>query len=108
MSDLETFRRETRAWLEANCPPEMRRPMTADSDTYWGGRNAKFSSEPQRLWFERMRDKGWTVPDWPKEYGGGGLDRAEHKVLREEMAARGARAPRSRFGRGMLGPGRVE
>src|SRR2546423_588611 len=74
MSDLETFRRETRVWLEANCPPEMRRPMTSENDTYWGGRNAKFSSEPQRVWFERMRDKGWTVPDWPKEYGGGGVD----------------------------------
>jgi acyl-CoA dehydrogenase len=24
MSDLETFRADTRAWLEANCPPEMR------------------------------------------------------------------------------------
>jgi hypothetical protein len=23
MSDLEQFRKETRAWLEANCPPEM-------------------------------------------------------------------------------------
>ncbi len=104
MSDLETFRRETRAWLEANCPPEMRRPMTSEDDTYWGGRNAKFSSEPQRVWFERMRDKGWTVPDWPKEYGGGGLDRAEHKVLREEMSAMGARSPLSSFGIWMLGP----
>ena len=104
MSDLETFRRETRAWLEANCPPEMRRPMTSENDTYWGGRNAKFSSEPQRVWFERMRDKGWTVPDWPKEYGGGGLDRAEHKVLREEMSALGARSPLSSFGIWMLGP----
>ena len=104
MSDLETFRRETRAWLEANCPPEMRRPMTSENDTYWGGRNAKFSSEPQRVWFERMRDKGWTVPDWPKEYGGGGLDRAEHKVLREEMSAMGARSPLSSFGIWMLGP----
>ena len=85
MSDLEKFRSETRAWLQANCPPEMRKPMTSDGDTFWGGRNTKFSSEPQRVWFERMRDKGWTVPDWPKEYGGGGLDRAEHKVLREEM-----------------------
>src|SRR5438105_4727754 len=104
MSDLETFRRETRAWLEANCPPEMRRPMTSENDTYWGGRNARFSSEPQRVWFERMRDKGWTVPDWPKEYGGGGLDRAEHKVLREEMSAMGARSPLSSFGIWMLGP----
>ena len=24
MTDLDTFRSETRAWLEANCPPEMR------------------------------------------------------------------------------------
>ena len=104
MSDLDQFRSETRAWLEANCPPEMRKPMTAEGDTFWGGRNAKFSSEPQRVWFERMRDKGWTVPDWPKEYGGGGLDRAEHKVLREEMAAIGARSPLSSFGIWMLGP----
>ena len=34
MSDLEKFRRETRAWLEANCPPEMRRPMTSEADTF--------------------------------------------------------------------------
>ena len=104
MADLEQFRRETRAWLEANCPPEMRRPAVSDADVFWGGRNAKFSSEPQRVWFERMRDRGWTVPDWPREYGGGGLDPAETKVLREEMAAIGARPPLSSFGIWMLGP----
>ncbi len=104
MSDLETFRSDTRAWLEANCPPEMRKPVTADEDVFWGGRNTKFASEPQRLWFERMRDKGWTVPDWPKEYGGGGLDGAQAKVLREEMAKIGARPPLSSFGIWMLGP----
>ena len=104
MSDLETFRRETRAWLEANCPPEMRKPMTADGDTFWGGRNTKFSSEPQRIWFERMRDKGWTAPHWPREYGGGGLDGEEAKIVRQEMAAIGARQPLTSFGISMLGP----
>ncbi|MET0445576.1 MAG: acyl-CoA dehydrogenase family protein [Pseudorhodoplanes sp.] len=104
MSDPETFRSDTRAWLEQNCPPEMRKPVTADEDVFWGGRNTKFASEPQRLWFERMRDKGWTVPDWPKEYGGGGLDGAQAKVLREEMAKIGARPPLSSFGIWMLGP----
>ena len=104
MSDLENFRRETRAWLEANCPPEMRRPMTSDEDTFWGGRNATFSSEPQRIWFERMRDKGWTVPHWPTEYGGGGLDGERAKIVMQEMAAIGARAPLVSFGISMLGP----
>jgi alkylation response protein AidB-like acyl-CoA dehydrogenase len=104
MADLEKFRNETRAWLEANCPAEMRKPMTAEDDTFWGGRNAKFSSEPQRVWFERMRDKGWTVPHWPTEYGGGGLDGEEAKIVRQEMAAIGARQPLTSFGISMLGP----
>ncbi len=104
MADLDKFRRDTRAWLEANCPPEMRKPMTSEEDTFWGGRNTKFSSEPQRIWFERMRDRGWTVPHWPKEYGGGGLDGEEAKIVRQEMAAIGARLPLSSFGISMLGP----
>ena len=104
MPDLDQFRRETRAWLEANCPPEMRKPVMRDEDVFWGGRNTTFVSEAQKVWFERMRDKGWTVPDWPKQYGGGGLDGAEAKVLREERAAIGARPPLSSFGIWMLGP----
>jgi hypothetical protein len=69
-----------------------------------GGRNTKFSSDPQRVWFERMRDKGWTVPHWPREYGGGGLDGEEAKIVRQEMAALGARQPLTSFGISMLGP----
>ena len=36
--DLESFRAETRAWLEANCPAEMREPVRSEDDAYWGGR----------------------------------------------------------------------
>ena len=93
MTDLEGFRRETRDWLEKNCPPEMRRPMLVESDTFWGGRNATFQSDAQRVWFERMRDRKWIVPHWPAEYGGGGLDPARAKIVREEMAAISARPP---------------
>ena len=32
MSDLNQFRAETRAWLEANCPAEMRQPVRDDED----------------------------------------------------------------------------
>src|ERR1700733_8083755 len=105
MSDLDTFQKETRTWLEANCPPEMRRPPTGEDDTCWGGRKWKFKSEAQRQWMERMAAKGWTVPEWPREYGGGGLSRDEAKILRQEMAALGCRSPLDSFGIWMLGPG---
>ena len=103
-SELESFRAETRAWLETNCPAEMRQPVRDEEDVYWGGRNARFKSDAQRQWFEACRDKGYTVPAWPRQYGGAGLTLAETKVLREEMARINARPPLSSFGIWMLGP----
>src|SRR5690349_6985641 len=104
MADIEAFRSETRAWLEANCPPEMREPVRSEADICWGGRNWTFQSDAQRLWLERMAERGWTVPHWPKEYGGGGLSPAEAKVLKEESNRLGARQPLTSFGISMLGP----
>ncbi|MEA1015488.1 acyl-CoA dehydrogenase family protein [Sphingosinicella sp. LY1275] len=104
MTDLETFRTETRAWLETNCPAEMRAPVRDESDMCWGGRNPVFQSKAQKLWMEQMAERGWTVPDWSKDYGGGGLSAAETKILRQEMARIGARNPLMSFGISMLGP----
>ncbi|MGB1335857.1 MAG: acyl-CoA dehydrogenase family protein [Luminiphilus sp.] len=104
MENLDTFRQDTRNWLEANCPEDMRQPMRSDEDQCWGGRNWVFKSEGQKLWLERMAEKGWTAPRWPAEYGGGGLSGSEAKILGEEMARIGARRPLSSFGLDMLGP----
>ncbi|OWL85442.1 acyl-CoA dehydrogenase family protein [Halopseudomonas aestusnigri] len=104
MADLDVFRQQTRAWLEENCPQSMRTPQRADNDACWGGRKFTFASEDQKLWLERMAARGWTAPDWPTEYGGGGLSQQEHKVLREEMARINARPPLSSFGVWMIGP----
>ncbi|MFL6623620.1 MAG: acyl-CoA dehydrogenase family protein [Sulfurifustis sp.] len=104
MNELEAFRRETRAWLETNCPQSMRGPITSYADVCWGGRNFKFASEDQRLWLERMAKRGWTAPEWPTQYGGGGLSKEQAKILREEMARIGARQPLHSFGLSMIGP----
>jgi acyl-CoA dehydrogenase len=101
---LESFRSETRAWLEANCPREMREPFRSDEDACWAGRKWVFRSDAQRSWLERMAEKGWTAPEWPREYGGGGLSREQAKVLRQEMARLNCRPPLSSFGIWMLGP----
>ena len=104
MSELDTFRMDARAWLEANCPAEMRTPMKSDKDACWGGRNFEFQSDAQKTWLERMVAQGWTVPTWPKEYGGAGLSRKEEIVLLQEMKRINARNPLSSFGIWMLGP----
>ena len=104
MSEPDAFRAEIRAWLEENCPPEMREPARDEDDVCWGGRNFKFKNEAQKLWLERCVAKGYTVPDWPKPYGGAGMSPAEAKIWREEMNRIGARPPLSSFGIWMLGP----
>ncbi|EHR01033.1 acyl-CoA dehydrogenase family protein [Bradyrhizobium sp. WSM471] len=104
MSDLETFRRETQAWLEANCPPEMRQPICSEDDAVWGGRRAVYKDPAQKVWLDLMAEKGWTAPDWPKPYGGGGLSPEETKILRSEMSRLGCRIPLSSFGLYTLGP----
>lgn len=104
MTDLDTFQKETRSWLEANCPAEMRKPIKGDDDLCWGGRNFEFESQAQKDWLNAMSAKGWTVPTWPKAYGGGGLSKEEAKILAKEMHKIGARSPLSSFGIWMLGP----
>ncbi|MBO6834617.1 MAG: acyl-CoA dehydrogenase family protein [Alphaproteobacteria bacterium] len=100
----EEFRTEARAWLEANCPAEMRDADNSEESVCWGGRNWSFQSDAQKVWLDRMASKGWNVPTWPVEFGGGGLTRDQEKILREEMASLGARVPLHGFGIGMLGP----
>jgi acyl-CoA dehydrogenase len=104
MSVPDSFRTEIAAWLEANCPAEMRKPVKSDDDVCWGGRHWVFQSDAQKTWLEACAAKGYTVPDWPKDYGGAGLSPAEAKILRSEMARLGCRSPLNSFGIWMLGP----
>jgi acyl-CoA dehydrogenase len=103
-TELQAFRQDIRSWLEAHCPPEMRQPITSEDDVCWGGRSFVFKSEAQRLWLTRCAERGYTVPTWPRAYGGAGLSNAPAKVLAAEMRALNCRAPLQSFGIWMLGP----
>ena len=103
MSDADTFRIEARAWLETHCPPSQRQPIVRE-EQIWAGSKATFPSEEARLWFEAMRDRGWTAPTWPTEYGGGGLDAEQARILEQEMARLNCRPPLYDMGLWMLGP----
>jgi alkylation response protein AidB-like acyl-CoA dehydrogenase len=104
---LEAFRAEVRAWLEAHCPASMRTPMPED-EIVWGGRNATFKNPDSKKWLDAMAAKGWTAPQWPAAYGGGGLTAAEDGVLQSELRRIKARPPLFSFGLWMFGPVLIE
>ena len=107
MTDLDAFRQETRAWLEENCPQGLREPPKP-GEQIWAGRKMDFFCEDAKLWYERMSAKGWTCPEYPAEYGGGGLTPEEGKILQQEMKALGCRSALYDNGITLLGPALLE
>ncbi|MBI4298188.1 MAG: acyl-CoA dehydrogenase family protein [Chloroflexi bacterium] len=80
--EQEEFRREVRAWVKANVPPEMRAPY---------GQFRDLPEHVYKFWrtkHMKLAEKGWFYPMYPKQYGGGGLT-PEHEVILAEEFERG-------------------
>jgi alkylation response protein AidB-like acyl-CoA dehydrogenase len=104
MADLEAFRAETRAWIEANAPASLRGMGNDPLHGVWGGKRFAFPSPDAKAWLERAAARGYTAPSWPKEYGGGGLSAEEAKILGSEIARQRLPQPLIGFGLTMIGP----
>jgi alkylation response protein AidB-like acyl-CoA dehydrogenase len=104
-AELDTFRQQARTWLEENFPESLRRNPEAITEAMMGAEKPKGDVD---LWRRRMGEKGWGVPTWPAQYGGGGLSPAEARVLAEEMNRIGARNPIGGMGVIMFGPTLLE
>ena len=101
--DTTAFRAEARDWLTANFPASLKGKgamMYAEAAT---PQSADF-----KAWTKAMGEKGWGVATWPKAYGGGGLSKAEARVLQQEMNAIGAWSPIGGMGVMMFGPTLLE
>ena len=94
MKSIAEFREDTRDWLEANCPQEMR-----NLSFHWEDAHLVYSKPEAGVWLEKMAEKGWVAPTWPSEYGGGGLDSEHAQVLSEEMKRLSAIRPEPSAGR---------
>lgn len=103
MSETSEFRAEVASWLAENCPPGARGPGPIANGS------SKITLEPDvALWLERMAERGWTAPAWPTEYGGGGLNPKQTRILYDEMATINARSPLMGMGTSMIGPTLLE
>ena len=103
-SEADAFREEVRRFLAENFPPELKGKGNALASVEGPTRE----SDAQRQWREAMGARGWGTPTWPKEYGGGGLDRRQARILDEEMAKAGAYNPIGGMGVMMFGPTLLE
>ena len=71
---------------------------------FQGGTYASFTNEDHKRWFEECRAKGWTAPNWPSEYGGGGFSAQHSAIIWEEMRRVDAIRPLNGTGLSMAGP----
>lgn len=100
--ELESFRLEVRDWLEKNLPTSLKgKPVLMSEGP--GPTDGDFLQ-----WKKAMGQKGFGVPTWPKQYGGGGLSPAQARVLHQEMNRAGASNPIGGLGVMMFGPTLLE
>ena len=82
MTELDTFRAEVRAWLEANRPAD---PGFLLPESFMEvGTDAQFAF--LRDWQRKVYQAGYLGMAWPKEYGGGGRPQAYQDIVNAEMA----------------------
>ena len=84
ITDLESFRTQLVEFLEHELPRQVGElpPATAD---YWGGRTPELPHPSSQRYCAVMAERGLTAPSWPVEYGGGGLDKEQAKVVQAEL-----------------------
>ncbi len=95
----EAFRRELRAWLDANVTDEMRRPqlgfMYEEGEEDWRRRLA---------WHRTMHTAGWVGIGWPTEYGGRAATLTQRLIYEQEVARANPPELVNGVGIGLVGP----
>ena len=81
-ADLE-FQREVRNWLAEAWPAKARRRQAKSA-------MGRVSRREQVAWQQKLAERGWAAPNWPKEHGGAGFTPTQNYLFDLEMARAGA------------------
>jgi pimeloyl-CoA dehydrogenase large subunit len=88
------FREEVRGFVKANLPASIRQKIV-------GGHHP--GKDDIVAWTRLLNKKGWSVPHWPKEWGGAGWTPVQLLIFNDELQQAGAPEPLA-FGTSMVGP----
>jgi alkylation response protein AidB-like acyl-CoA dehydrogenase len=97
----EALREEVVSWLRANLPQEWVEGIEEGDDAKLAAGRAKVDYNE---WCAKLGEAGWATPTWPKEYGGGGIDPSQAKVVNEELSRYRVHRSFNVIGIGMGGP----
>ncbi len=96
----DPFRTEVRQFLAANFPEELK----GKGNLLAGLEGPTNETDEQKKWREAVAECGWGTPTWPTEYGGGGLTKAQAKIIKQEFAKVGRLQSHRRNGRNDVRP----
>ena len=76
----QNFRAGVKDWIKDNFPSTLKgqNPATVGY--------AAALEDDHDLWRQRLAEKGWGAPTWPKEYGGAGLGQREERTINDELS----------------------
>lgn len=77
----EAFRREVRTFFETRYPEELRYLQR------------RVRMPEIRGWWDTLEAHGWAAPNWPREWGGLGLEAGKMVIFLEEMERHGVARP---------------
>ena len=92
------FRAEVRAFIREAQPAAMRKKLAEGHS---------FSKAEMVEWVRILNKKGWSVPHWPREWGGTGWSPVQQYIFMDEIQQAPALQPLP-FGHNMLGPVLIE
>lgn len=97
------FRKEVRAWIDANAPKHLEDELKRASF----GSNGIASEDPiaaGKAWQKKKAEAGWACLHWPKEYGGAARTPIERVIWGQEEGPFAALTGVFTIGHGMCGP----
>ncbi|WP_158818419.1 pimeloyl-CoA dehydrogenase large subunit [Methylocapsa sp. S129] len=92
--DELAFREEVRGFVKSNLPASIKQKIVE-------GRHP--GKDDIVAWTRILNKKGWSVPHWPKEWGGTGWSPVQLLIFNDELQQGGAPEPLA-FGTSMVGP----
>ncbi|MGQ0847708.1 MAG: acyl-CoA dehydrogenase family protein [Actinomycetota bacterium] len=100
-----SFRKEARAWLEANASRPERSPVAPSAIVAeWSPAEEEANLTAARRWQRRKYEAGWAGIAWPREYGGRGGSPIEQVIFAQEEAQFEVIADALAVGVGWCGP----